>query len=77
MISIQVLLGKRSGFLSIHMDMRDVRQGPTNHAVLEFGPMIFQSNVEEKRLESELSAYSTFSHQLNLTGNARDLWIRN
>ena len=53
-------------------------EGPTNHAVLEFWSYDFPlTNVEEKRLESELSIIPPFLAQArkNLTGNARDLWI--
>ena len=53
-------------------------EGPTNHAVLEFWSYDFPlTNVEEKRLESELSIIPPLLAQArkNLTGNARDLWI--
>ena len=53
-------------------------EGPTNHAVLEFWSYDFPlTNVEEKKLESELSIIPPFLAQArkNLTGNARDLWI--
>ena len=53
-------------------------EGPTNHAVLEFWSYDFPlTEVEGKRLESELSLIPSFLTQArnNLTGNARDLWI--
>ena len=53
-------------------------EGPTNHAVLEFWSYDFPlTDVEVKRLESELSIIPSFLAQArkNLTGNARDLWI--
>ena len=53
-------------------------EGPTNHAVLEFWSYDFPlNNIEEKRLENELSIIPPFLTQArkNLTGNARDLWI--
>ena len=53
-------------------------EGPTNHAVLEFWSYDFPlNNIEEKRLENELSIIPPFLTQArkNLTGNARDLWV--
>ena len=67
-------------YQTIWMYKSDVpaHEGPTNHAVLEFWSYDFPlTNVEEKRLESELSIIPPFLAQArkNLTGNARDLWI--
>ena len=53
-------------------------EGPTNHAVLEFWSYDFPlTDIEAKRLESELSIIPSFLAQArkNLTGNARDLWV--
>ena len=53
-------------------------EGPTNHAVLEFWSYDFPlTNMEEKRLENELSIIPPFLTQArkNLSGNARDLWV--
>jgi len=53
-------------------------EGPTNHAVLELWTYEFPlSDDEERRLTRELGVIPPLTQQamLNLTGNARDLWI--
>lgn len=53
-------------------------EGPTNHAVVEIWQYDFPlTAAEEQRLISELSAIPPLMKQaqLNLTGNARDLWV--
>ena len=53
-------------------------EGPTNHAVVEVWTYEFPlSPSEERRLVAELSVIPPLMRQarLNLTGNARDLWI--
>ena len=53
-------------------------EGPTHHAVVEVWTYDFPlSDAEEQRLISELSVVPALMQQakLNLTGNARDLWV--
>ena len=53
-------------------------EGPTHHAVTEFWTYKFPlSQSEEKRLVSDLSVIPPLMRQakLNLTGNAKELWI--
>ncbi|MBT5187359.1 MAG: hypothetical protein HOH19_07795 [Kordiimonadaceae bacterium] len=53
-------------------------EGPTHHAVIELWTYSFPlSSAEEKRLTKELGIIPPLMKQaqMNLTGNARDLWI--
>ncbi len=67
-------------YQSIWMARSDVpaHEGPTHHAVTEFWTYQFPlSEAEEKRLIQDLSVIEPLMRQarLNLTGNARELWI--
>jgi hypothetical protein len=65
---------------TVWMNRSDVpgHEGPTNHAVVEIWTYKFPlSDDEEARLIAELSAVAPLMRQaqINLTGNARDLWV--
>jgi hypothetical protein len=67
-------------YQTIWMERSDVpaHEGPTNHAVVEVWTYAFPlSGSEEARLVAELRAIPPLMRQarLNLTGNARDLWV--
>ena len=67
-------------YQSIWMARSDVpaHEGPTHHAVTEFWTYKFPlSDSEQRRLVAELSVIPPLMRQakLNLTGNARELWI--
>jgi hypothetical protein len=53
-------------------------EGPTHHAVVELWAYDFPlSDAEQRRLTSELAVIAPLTKQakVNLTGNARDLWV--
>lgn len=67
-------------YQSIWMERSDVpaHEGPTHHAVIELWTYEFPlSESEEQRLLAELSVIPPLMKQaqMNLTGNARELWI--
>jgi hypothetical protein len=67
-------------YKSLWMGQSDTpaHEGPTHHAVVELWTYTFPlSPADEKRLASELATISPLLSQarLNLTGNARDLWV--
>jgi hypothetical protein len=67
-------------YVTVWPDQSDTpdHEGPTNHAVLEVWKYSFPLNAEaQSRLTNELRRIPPLLRQarLNLTGNARDLWI--
>ncbi len=67
-------------YQSIWMERSDVpaHEGPTHHAITELWTYKFPlTESEQQRLISDLSVIPPLMHQaqMNLTGNARELWI--
>ncbi|MGH8527449.1 MAG: hypothetical protein ACREXY_25550, partial [Gammaproteobacteria bacterium] len=67
-------------YVTVWPDQSDTpdHEGPTNHAVIEVWKYSFPLSAESRvRLEAELRMIPPLLRQarMNLTGNARDLWI--